>query len=110
MRNRAKIILFIKCLLFVSIYGDLGLNDQCQVARSGSNGICRYYEDCPVVLKELLEDGLTPNRCGTKDRKEIICCPAPPTPKPTQPPQLTNRISAKSKQNNRSGFEWIFII
>lgn len=91
------IILFAKCALFVVIIAQRNLNDQCKVARSGSNGICKYYEDCPVVLKELLDQGLMPAKCGFKDRREIICCPLPPTPKPTIAIQTTNRISAKSK-------------
>lgn len=95
-----KFVLLIEVLLLVLIHGDLNLNDECQVARTGINGICRYYEDCPVVLAELLEQGLSPNQCGTKDRKEIICCPVPQTPKPTKKTKPTNRISAKSKQKN----------
>lgn len=88
------------CVIFVFINAQqLSLFDQCQVARSGLAGICRFYEDCPTVLKELLEQGLSPTRCGSKDRKEIICCPVPVTQKPTTTTQTPNRISAKSKQN-----------
>lgn len=87
------------CVLFNLMHAELDLDDQCLVARSGINGICRFYDDCPMVLDELLNQGLIPAKCGYKDRKEIICCPAPVTPKPTMPPQQTNRISAKSKQN-----------
>lgn len=99
MVNRIASILFIKCVFVVLIRAELSLFDQCQVARSGLAGICRFYEDCPPVLKELLEQGLMPTRCGSKDRKEIICCPAPPTAKPSTTTPLPNRISAKSKQN-----------
>lgn len=96
MRNYISLILFAKCVL---IFAQLDLNDHCQVARSGSNGICRFYEDCPKVLNELVEQGLIPAKCGFQNRREIICCPLPPTPKPTIAPQNSNRISAKSKQN-----------
>lgn len=89
-------------MLFVVIFGQLELNDQCQVARSGIRGICRFYDDCPVVLTELLDQGLMPAKCGYKNRREIICCPLPPTPKPTIAPQIVNRISAKSKQNTHT--------
>lgn len=92
-------VILSNCALFVLVHGqELNLFDQCQVARSGLAGVCRFYEDCPLVLKELLEQGLTPTRCGSKDRKEIICCPVPPTPKPTVTTQPSKRISAKSKQ------------
>lgn len=99
MTNHITLIVLIKCVFVVLIHAELNLFDQCQVARSGLAGICRFYEDCPLVLKELLEQGLMPTRCGSKDRKEIICCPAPPTPKPSTTTQLPKRISAKSKQN-----------
>lgn len=98
MRNLVVLILFTNCALFVMIFAQLELNDHCQVARSGSSGICRFYEDCPIVLTELVEQGLIPAKCGYKDRREIVCCPLPPTPKPTTSPQIANRISAKSKQ------------
>lgn len=99
MRNRISFILIAKCVLFVVIYAQLELNDQCQVARSGAAGVCRFYEDCPVVLNELIDHGLVPTKCGFLDRREIICCPLPPTPKPKPSitPQTANRISAKSK-------------
>lgn len=98
MRNRLTcVLLFTKCVLFILIQAQL--NDQCQVARSGTTGVCRHYEDCPVVLNELIEHGLMPTKCGYQDRKEIICCPLPPTQKPTSSPLQSNRISAKSKQN-----------
>lgn len=98
MRNFVT-ILITKCAVFVIINAQLSLNDGCQVARSGANGICRHYEDCPVVLNELLDHGLTPTKCGFQKRKEIICCPLPPTQKPTISTQKPNRMSEKSKQN-----------
>lgn len=101
MRNRVTIILFTKCALFILIHAQFNLNDRCQVARAGTPGICRHYEDCPVVLNELLDHGLLPTKCGFLDRKEIICCPVPPTQKPTSLPLQPNRISAKSKQNTK---------
>lgn len=101
MGHHITIVLFIKCVLFILIHAQLNLNDRCQVARSGTEGICRHYEDCPMVLNELLNDGLMPTKCGFQNRKEIICCPLPPTPKPTSLPPQTNRISAKSKQNTK---------
>ncbi|XP_055327030.1 venom protease-like [Sitodiplosis mosellana] len=94
MRNCATILLA-KCVVFVLINAQLSLNDRCQVARSGTNGICRYYEDCPVVLNELLDHGLTPTKCGFQDRKEIICCPLPPTKKPITSSIMPNRASEK---------------
>lgn len=99
MRNLISLILFAKCVLFAVIFAQLDLNDHCQVARSGISGICRFYEDCPAVLTELLEQGLIPAKCGFKERREIICCPLPPTTKPSIAPQIANRTSAKSKQN-----------
>lgn len=106
MRNFVTIF-FVKCALFALIRAQL--NEPCKVARSGSNGICRYYEDCPVVLTEIIQDGLTPTICGIQNRKEVICCPLPPTRKPTRPPLQSDRISAKSKQNSRLLLIWLFI-
>lgn len=97
MQNRISFILIAKSLLFVVINAQLDLNDRCQVARSGAQGVCRFFEDCPVVLNELIDQGLVPTKCGFQDRREIICCPLPPTPKPSIIPQITNRISGKSK-------------
>lgn len=98
MRNCVTIF-FVKCALFVLIQAQLNVNDPCKVAGTGSNGICRYYEDCPQAVTEIIEHGITPAKCGYQDRKDVICCALPPTPKPTRPPQSSNRISAKSKQN-----------
>lgn len=97
MRNSVSIILFAKCVIL--IFAHHKLNDHCQVARSGADGICKFYEECPVVLAELSQEGLIPANCGYQNRREIICCPLPPTRKPTISPQVSNRISAKSKQN-----------
>lgn len=97
MRNCVT-ILFVKCALFALIGAQLNLNDPCQVARSGGNGICRYYEDCPVVLTEIIQHGLSPTICSHAAKKEIICCPLPPTKKPTTTTPIPNRVSAKSKQ------------
>lgn len=97
MRSCISFILIAKCVLFVVICAQLELSDRCQVARSGAQGVCRFYEDCPVVLNELISHGLVPNKCGFLDRREIICCPLPPTPKPSITPQIANRISEKSK-------------
>lgn len=98
MQNRISFILIVKSVLSVVIYAQLDLNDGCQVARSGAKGICRFYEDCPVILNELINHGLVPAKCGFQGRREIICCPLPPTPKPSIAPEIPNRISAKSKQ------------
>lgn len=98
MRNRISFILIVKSVLFAVISAQLDVNDRCQVARSGAPGICRFYEDCPVALNELIDQQLIPAKCGFQDRREIICCPLPPTPKPSITPQLTNKISETSKQ------------
>lgn len=98
MKNRISFLLIAKSVLFVVIYAQLDLTDRCQVARTGAEGICRFFEDCPIVLNELIDHGLVPAKCGFVDRREIICCPLPPTQKPTNSPQIINRISAKSKQ------------
>lgn len=98
MQNRISFILIVESAIFVVIYSQLDLSDRCQVARSGAEGICRFYEDCPVVLNELIDHGLIPEKCGFQNRREIICCPVPPTPKPSPAPQIPNRISAKSKR------------
>lgn len=97
MQNRILFILIVKSLLFCLIHAQLDLNDHCQVARSGAPGICRFYEDCPVVLNELIDQGLVPVKCGFQNRREIICCPLPPTSKPSITPEITNRISERSK-------------
>lgn len=99
MRNLVSIILFVKCVLLGVIYAQHKLNDHCQVARSGADGICKFYEECPVVLMEISQNNLLPTKCGFQNRREIICCPLSPTRKPTISPQISNRISAKSKQN-----------
>lgn len=103
MNNHISCILIVTSVLFVTISSQLELNDGCQVARSGAEGICRFYEECSVVLNELLGQGLIPAKCGFQDRREIICCPLPPKAKPTTaPPTTTNRTSAKSKR-----FHWM---
>lgn len=79
------------------INANQNLDETCQVARTGAAGICRYLDDCPVVLNELIELSLYPLECGWHNRKQIICCPVPPTRKPATELIQSNRTSAKSK-------------
>lgn len=90
-------VLWIASVLFVSISGQNKLNDQCIVARTGSVGRCHYLENCSVVLKEINEHGLFPNFCTSQDRKQLVCCPLPPTKPTTSKPFTSSRISARSK-------------
>lgn len=101
MRSRFPFVLIVNSVLIAVICAQLDINERCQVARSGAPGVCRFYEDCPVVLDELTNQGLVPAKCGFQNRREIICCPLPPTPKPSIMPQTTNRISEKSKETTQ---------
>lgn len=54
----------------------LSLNDPCKVTRTKLTGQCKFIEDCPLVEKEILKQGLFPQLCGFfNSTKEIICCP-----------------------------------
>lgn len=97
MNNISALVLLAKCLLFVLISGEGNLGDTCQVARSGAAGTCRYLDDCPTVINEIIEHSLYPAECGSYNRKQIICCPLPPTQKPNIETNQSNRTSAKSK-------------
>lgn len=90
-------VLWITSVFFISTSAQNKLNDQCQVARSGSMGRCQYLENCSVVLKEINEQGLFPNFCTSQDRKQLVCCPLPPTKRTTVKPSTPSRISAQSK-------------
>lgn len=91
------------CLIInsVTLVLSQSLNSQCQVARSGAAGICRLLQDCPVVLNEIINESLLPTKCGYQNRKQIVCCPLPPTPHTTTTlsPNVDQRISAKSKHS-----------
>lgn len=101
MSSVSAVVFFAKCVLFVVIAGDGSLNKLCQVARTGAPGICRYLDDCPVVLVDIFEHSLYPVECGSHNHKQIICCPLPPTTKPvTEPPQPI-RIGSKSKKKTQ---------
>lgn len=97
MYKRTVIFLLVKFILFVLINGQKNLNDECQLARSGSIGICRFLQDCPIVLNEIIQHSLYPTECGFESRKQIVCCPLPPTKKQTTKSPQSDRISAKSK-------------
>lgn len=91
-------VLCLASVLFVSTSAQTNiLNDQCKVARSGSMGRCQYLENCSIVLKEISEYGLFPNFCASQDRKQLVCCPLPPTKRTTVRPSTPSRISARSK-------------
>lgn len=106
-------VFLIASVLFVSTSAQNKLNDQCQVARSGSLGRCQYLEICSIVLKEINEQGLFPNFCASQDRKQLVCCPLPPTKRTTLRPSTPSRISARSKfliENNEvSAFLTIYL-
>lgn len=53
----------------------LELNDSCIVARTNSNGICKFIENCPSIVREIREELAFPTLCGFVRSKEIICCP-----------------------------------
>lgn len=53
----------------------LEMNDTCVVERTNSNGICKFVENCPSVLKEVQQKAQFPTLCGFQRNKEIICCP-----------------------------------
>lgn len=69
------------------------LNSSCQVARTNSTGQCKYIEDCPIVHKEIRNEGLFPQLCGFDKKKELICCP-----KKSEALKIPVRISQKSTQ------------
>lgn len=89
-------ILLINFVLFTSIFAQK-LNEQCQVARSGSIGKCQFFENCPQVVKEISDQGLLPNFCDIDGRKQLVCCPIPPTKRTTTQAPETIRISRKSE-------------
>lgn len=97
MGHKTFCVVWIASVMFVSTSAQNKLNDQCQVARSGSMGRCQYLESCSIVLKEISEQGFFPNFCTSQDRKQLVCCPVPPTKQTTVRPSTPNRISARSK-------------
>lgn len=97
MESASVIVLLTMCSLYVTTNGDGSLNDTCQAARSGAAGVCRYLDDCPGVLVEIVEHSLYPSECGSFNHRQIICCPLPPTMKPVTESIQSNRISAKSE-------------
>lgn len=53
----------------------LELNDTCDVARTKTKGICKFIENCEILVKEIREESLFPAVCGFVRDKVIICCP-----------------------------------
>lgn len=93
-------VLIICVVAFAAIANGEDVGDSCQVARSGADGICKLFNDCQVVINELVNQGLYPAACGYRGREQIVCCPVPPTtPKPVVTLAPT-RISQKSKLIN----------
>lgn len=95
-----NVLCSIASVLFVWTSAYDKLNEQCQIARFGSMGRCQYLENCTVVLKEINEQGLFPNFCISQDRKQLVCCPLPPTKRTTVKPSKLSRISERSKFYN----------
>lgn len=102
MGQRPFVILFINWMLFITIVAQSKIGDKCQVARTGQEGNCQFVENCEKVLSELIQGLGQPNYCNSIDRKQVVCCPLPPTKRPSTTESPTaNRISQKSKKKKQ---------
>ncbi|XP_055312102.1 serine protease snake-like [Sitodiplosis mosellana] len=84
------------------------VGDSCQVARSGTAGVCKIINDCPAVIDEIVSQGLFPAKCGFRGRDQIVCCPVPRSMTTTTTPAPTRISQRKCKQYEDAKFDRVF--
>lgn len=87
---RIKFTVFIQFYL-VGLCSSLYLNDTCVVSRTGENGTCKFLDNCPRIVLEVIEQTKYPTLCGFKNTKQIVCCPNV---------NLTSRIEIQQEQKS----------
>lgn len=56
------------------VFGEGGSNDRCQTS-DGTNGVCRPFSQCKVVLDTFRQK--MPTICRWMDNVPVVCCPNP---------------------------------